>query len=163
MNSFFEHNGWLDLGIILEKSLCKQISEKVINSRPWDETLFRSESDIKTGERHLNVVPTATTLNLVNNLDLSFIEDNHIFKETISSIPRVSVRNSIRKNKKLKNSTISAMSFIGGGVEIGDNVIIGTGCKILPGIKIGDNSTIGIGSIVTSDIDSNSIVYPSLS
>ena len=42
--------------------------------------------------------------------------------------------------------------------DIGNNVIIGTGAKILGPIKIGDNSKIGAGSVVLNDIPQNSTV-----
>lgn len=44
-----------------------------------------------------------------------------------------------------------------GCIEIGDNVFIGTGVKILYNVKIGSNVIIGSGSIVTKDIPDNSI------
>lgn len=44
-----------------------------------------------------------------------------------------------------------------GAIIIGKNVWIGESVSILPNVKIGDNSIIGAGSIVTHDIESNSI------
>lgn len=40
-------------------------------------------------------------------------------------------------------------------VEIGDNVWLGYGVKVLKGVKIGANTVIGAGSIVTHDIPAN--------
>lgn len=45
-----------------------------------------------------------------------------------------------------------------GCIEIGDNVFIGTGTKILYDVRIGNNVIIAAGSIVTKDIPDNSIV-----
>ncbi len=42
--------------------------------------------------------------------------------------------------------------------EIGDNVVIGAGAKIIGNIKIGNNVTIGANSVVTKDIPSNAVV-----
>lgn len=41
---------------------------------------------------------------------------------------------------------------------IGNNVVVGTGAKILGPIEIGDNTRIGANSVVVNDIPSNSIV-----
>ena len=45
-----------------------------------------------------------------------------------------------------------------GCIEIGNNVFIGTGVKIMYDVKIGDNVVIGAGSLITKDIPSNSIM-----
>lgn len=42
-------------------------------------------------------------------------------------------------------------------VHIGKGVWIGSGSIILPGISIGDNAVIGAGSVVTRDVDANTI------
>jgi maltose O-acetyltransferase len=43
-------------------------------------------------------------------------------------------------------------------VTIGSNVWIGGSSVILPGIVIGDNATIGAGSVVTHDVEPNTVV-----
>ncbi|MDO4191167.1 MAG: sugar O-acetyltransferase [Bacteroidales bacterium] len=43
-------------------------------------------------------------------------------------------------------------------VNIGNNVWIGGGVTILPGVTIGDNVTIGAGSVVTHNVEPNTIV-----
>lgn len=42
--------------------------------------------------------------------------------------------------------------------EIGDNVIVYPGARIIGGITIGDNAVIGANAVVTSDVPSNAIV-----
>lgn len=42
-------------------------------------------------------------------------------------------------------------------IDIGNHVWLGKGVKILKGVTIGDNSIIGMDSLVTSDIESNSL------
>lgn len=42
-------------------------------------------------------------------------------------------------------------------INVGNNVFIGYGCIILPGVTIGDNVVIGAGSVVSKDIQSNSV------
>ncbi len=44
------------------------------------------------------------------------------------------------------------------GIEVGNDVWIGTQAIILPGIKIGDGSIIGAGSIVTKNVEPYSVV-----
>jgi serine O-acetyltransferase len=41
---------------------------------------------------------------------------------------------------------------------LGDNIVIGTGAKLLGPIKIGDNVRIGANSVVVNDVPSNSVV-----
>jgi acetyltransferase-like isoleucine patch superfamily enzyme len=43
-------------------------------------------------------------------------------------------------------------------VEIGNNVWIGAGVRILPGVHIGDNAVIGAGAVVTKDVEANTVV-----
>lgn len=45
-----------------------------------------------------------------------------------------------------------------GCIEIGNNVFVGAGTRILPNTKIGNNIVIGAGSIVNRDIPDNSVV-----
>ena len=44
------------------------------------------------------------------------------------------------------------------GVEIGKNVWIGAGARILPGVHIGDNAVVGAGAVVTKDVKANTVV-----
>ena len=63
-----------------------------------------------------------------------------------------------------KNAWIAQQVTIGQAInknvapQIGDNVIIGAGAKILGDIKIGSNVTIGANAVVVSDIPDNCIV-----
>ena len=45
-----------------------------------------------------------------------------------------------------------------GKIKIGNNVYIGWNAIILPGVTIGDNVVIGAGTIVTKNVESNSVV-----
>ncbi len=42
--------------------------------------------------------------------------------------------------------------------EIGDGVVLGSGCKVLGGIRIGDNVTVGANSVVVDSVEPNSTV-----
>lgn len=39
-----------------------------------------------------------------------------------------------------------------GPVDIGDGVMIGANCTVLPGVTIGDGATVGAGAVVTDDV-----------
>ena len=45
-----------------------------------------------------------------------------------------------------------------GIIEIGKNSFVGVRALILPGVLIGDNSIVGAGSVLTTDVEQNSIV-----
>lgn len=45
-----------------------------------------------------------------------------------------------------------------GVVVIGDNVFVGFNSTILPGVHIGENAIIAAGSLVTHDVDKNTVV-----
>ncbi|WP_027859010.1 acetyltransferase [Marinobacterium jannaschii] len=47
---------------------------------------------------------------------------------------------------------IAPGSTLGGGVKVGQNVLIGAGATILPMVSIADNAIIGAGAVVTSDV-----------
>jgi acetyltransferase-like isoleucine patch superfamily enzyme len=42
-----------------------------------------------------------------------------------------------------------------GGVQMGNEVLVGSNSVIFPGIRIGDNVKIGAGLVIRHDIDSN--------
>jgi serine O-acetyltransferase len=43
--------------------------------------------------------------------------------------------------------------------EIGDNVVLGAGCKVLGPYQIGDNATVGANSVVMSSVGPNQTVF----
>lgn len=51
-----------------------------------------------------------------------------------------------------------SMNLITAKITIGKNVFIGTRALIMPGVIIGDNAIIGAGSLVTKNVDKNTIV-----
>lgn len=43
--------------------------------------------------------------------------------------------------------------------EIGDNVVLGTGCKVLGPCRVGDGVTVGVNSVVLSSVGPNQTVF----
>ena len=73
----------------------------------------------------------------------------------------------VGETAKIGNNVTLYAGVVFGGVSleqkkrhptVGDNVVIGTGAKLLGPIKIGDNVRIGANSVVVNDIPSNSVV-----
>lgn len=87
-----------------------------------------------------NNVHIASNVNLVTH-DVAFKMLNGIRNNTKSQI----------KGEKLFREKV-------GCIEIGDNVFIGSGTRILYDVKIGCNCVIGAGTLVNKDIPSNSVV-----
>jgi sugar O-acyltransferase (sialic acid O-acetyltransferase NeuD family) len=47
---------------------------------------------------------------------------------------------------------------ISGGVDLGEQVLVGTGAQILQYVRIGDNATVGAGAVVTNDVPAGETV-----
>lgn len=56
-----------------------------------------------------------------------------------------------------KKTSLFNQTNIFGEINIGNNVWIGSHAIILPGVTIGNNSIIGAGSVVTKNVDENSV------
>ena len=94
--------------------------------------------------------------NVVINFNANLVDDGEIFIgddcmigpncNIVTSVHPVSPK--LRKHKLQFNKP----------VHIGNNVWLGAGVTVLPGIKIGDNSIVGAGSVVTHDVEPNTIV-----
>ena len=94
--------------------------------------------------------------NVVVNFGCKFVDDGDIFIGDdcmigpgcvlATSIHPISPR--LRKYKIQRNKSI----------RLGSNVWLGAGAIVMPGITIGDNSIVGAGSVVTKDVEANTIV-----
>lgn len=54
-------------------------------------------------------------------------------------------------------SHIAPNATLGGGVKIGNRVLIGSGSVVMPGLKITDNVVVGAGAVVTKSIYSSGV------
>ena len=84
--------------------------------------------------------------------DLISIGDNVFITANVSFVTHDTIRNML--NRKYKTNRFQR-AF--GCIEVGDNVMIGSGTRILYNVRIGSNVIIGAGSIVTKDIPDNSV------
>lgn len=84
--------------------------------------------------------------------DLISIGDNVFITANVSFITHDTIRNML--NRKYKTNRFQR-AF--GCIEVCDNVMIGSGTRILYNVRIGSNVIIGAGSIVTRDIPDNSV------
>lgn len=84
--------------------------------------------------------------------DLISIGDNVFITANVSFITHDTIRNML--NRKYKTKMFQRAL---GCIQVGDNVMIGSGTRIMYNVKIGSNVIIGAGSIVTKDIPDNSV------
>lgn len=84
--------------------------------------------------------------------DLIAIGENVFITTDVSFVTHDTIRNML--NRKYHTHRFQRAL---GCIEIGDNVMIGSGTRILYNVKIGSNVIIGAGSIVTKDIPDNSV------
>jgi hypothetical protein len=82
----FLQDGVVSFGKILQDSECDKAAKLVIDSRPWDQSIFREYDEVFGSERHLNVAPLKGGFNLADKMDLNFIESNKIFTSTLENI-----------------------------------------------------------------------------
>jgi acetyltransferase-like isoleucine patch superfamily enzyme len=54
---------------------------------------------------------------------------------------------------------MSAQPLTREGIEIGEDVWIGSGCRVLDGVRIGRGAVIGAGSVVTKDVEPYGVAY----
>lgn len=97
--------------------------------------------------------------NVVVNFNSNFVDDGDIFIGDDCMLgPNVSVITAIHPiSPKLRIHKLQYNKPI----HIGKNVWLGAGAIIMPGVTIGDNSIVGAGSVVTHDVEENTIVVGS--
>tara|TARA_B110000238_G_C16046162_1_gene403993 strand:- start:91 stop:1011 length:921 start_codon:yes stop_codon:yes gene_type:complete len=82
----FLQDGVVSFGKTLQDSECDKAAKLVIDSRPWDQSIFREYDEVFGSKRHLNVAPLKGGFNLADKMDLNFIESNKIFTSTLENI-----------------------------------------------------------------------------
>ena len=93
---------------------------------------------------------------VVVNFNCSFVDDGDIFIGDDTMIgPNCTLATAIHPvSPRLRKYKIQRKKPI----HIGRNVWLGGGAIILPGVTVGDNSIVGAGSVVTKDVEPNTIV-----
>lgn len=94
--------------------------------------------------------------NVTINFNVSFVDDGSIYigDETMIG-PNVSI---ITAQHPVSPGLRAYSLQYNKPVHIGKRVWLGAGAIILPGITVGDNSIVGAGSVVTHDVEENTIV-----
>ena len=82
----FPKNGFVQLGSILDKGKCQNLLDQIHSTRSFDSDLFLSESEFKSNPVMRGTNPQKGGYNLAEKLDLSFIENNPKFKESMEAI-----------------------------------------------------------------------------
>ena len=82
----FSEDGFVNFGKILKNSECDKVAKLIIDSRPWDKSIFREYDEVFGSKRHLNVIPLKDGFNLAEKVDLKFIESDKTFTSTIEKI-----------------------------------------------------------------------------
>ena len=90
---------------------------------------------------YANLIKLGNNVHLASNVSFLTHDISHI---VLNNCPELSSSGSFQERV--------------GCIEIGNNVFIGSGVKILYDTKIGNNVIIGTGSIITKDIPDNSVV-----
>jgi len=83
---YFLENGWLPIDLTIDEKKYDIISKEVINSRPWDEEIFRTYDDVFNNPRHEDIAVKKNNFNLAENLNLDFIENNFEFNQLLNKI-----------------------------------------------------------------------------
>ncbi len=81
----FLEDGFIDLGTVLDKKLCEGLLQQVNSTRDFSSKLFLDESTYRKNPKTRKVNP-GPGINLTENLDLRFIEENPIFKKIMTEI-----------------------------------------------------------------------------
>ncbi len=101
-------------------------------------------------KKHQSYIPLSCTI----NGDLQFV---HFTGIHISSYAIVGTGCTLYQHVTIGSNHLK-MTKHPGDPQIGDNVLIGAGARIIGGIKIGNNVKIGAGCVVTEDVPDNSVV-----
>lgn len=109
---------------------------------PWlsvKNWLYRNLLGMKVGDK--------TAFALMVMVDLMFPERISVGKDTI-----------IGYNTTILTHEYLIHEYRLGYTKIGDQVMIGANCTLLPGVTIGDGAVVAAGTIVTKDVEAGSFV-----
>lgn len=81
----FLENGLVDLGEVLDKQKCEELLQKVFASRDFGTSLFIDEEQHRKNPR-FNKTNPGPGINLTEKMNLSFIEENPTFKNSMKKV-----------------------------------------------------------------------------
>lgn len=84
LNNFLEQ-GYCSLGEIINKQKCRQLLEFIKKTRNFEHDLFIEEEDFRDNPQYTGVNPCPGR-NILEGLDLSFIEQNTVLKSILSEL-----------------------------------------------------------------------------
>ena len=82
----FKNLGIIDFGQVLEIGKCVDTFNEIKNSRNWSTELFRSQEDVKLNPQFKKVNPGRGVSNFAEKLNLNYIEENRVIKDTLNQI-----------------------------------------------------------------------------
>ena len=82
----FKNLGIIDFGQVLEIEKCVETFNEIKNSRNWSTELFRSQEDVKLNPQFKKVNPGRGVSNFAEKLNLNYIEENRVIKDTLNQI-----------------------------------------------------------------------------
>ncbi|WP_163536491.1 acyltransferase [Gracilibacillus sp. YIM 98692] len=123
---------------VVKNFVCIQIA-RYLPILSWKNCIYRNFLRMKVGNH--------TSFALMVMLDIMYPEKIRVGQNSV-----------IGYNTTILSHEYLIKEYRLGEVDIGDNVMIGANCTILPGVKIGDSAVVAAGTVVHKDVSSGSFV-----
>ena len=139
------------------------IIKAIISNRGFHALLFYRIANY-LHKRRIPLIPLILTriIQIVYGIDIDYrahIESGVIIIHGVGTVIGSGVK--IKKGCIIYHQVTLGIKMSGhndGFPEIGENVILGAGCKVLGKVKVGDNSVIGANTVVTFNVPENRLV-----